>query len=122
MMPLIIFRKIAPGLPTSPSNSNPPGTKKPTDVWWHTIVAGKEKVGYPSQKPQGMLKRLVLAHSSPGDAVLDAFAGSGAFGRLANGLGRNADFVEVSPKACSLIRGYLFRNFWNEAANENYQP
>src|SRR5215468_5975068 len=51
--------------------------KTPTDVWWHTIVSptGKEKTGYPTQKPLGILKRIVTASSPPGGVVLDFFAG-----------------------------------------------
>ena len=56
--------------------------KLPTDTWWHTIVAtnGKEKTGYPTQKPLGILRRILLASSNPGDTVLDFFAGSGTTG------------------------------------------
>jgi site-specific DNA-methyltransferase (adenine-specific) len=56
--------------------------KLPTDTWWHTIVPtnGKEKTGYPTQKPLGILRRIVLASSNPGDYVLDFFAGSGTTG------------------------------------------
>ena len=56
--------------------------KTPTDVWWHTIVSptGKEKTGYPTQKPLGILERIVRVHSNPGDTVLDFFAGSGTTG------------------------------------------
>ena len=56
--------------------------KLPTDVWWHTIVPtnSKEKTGYPTQKPLGILKRIVEASSSPGELVVDFFAGSGTTG------------------------------------------
>ena len=59
--------------------------KTPTDVWWHTIVAtnGGEKTGYPTQKPLGILNRIVKVHSSPGDTLLDFFAGSGTLGEAA---------------------------------------
>ena len=59
--------------------------KTPTDVWWHTIVAtnGGEKTGYPTQKPLGILNRIVKVHSSPSDTLLDFFAGSGTFGEAA---------------------------------------
>jgi site-specific DNA-methyltransferase (adenine-specific) len=59
--------------------------KLPTDVWWHTIVptAGREKTGYPNQKPEGILRRIVSASSRPGDRVLDFFAGSGTTGAVA---------------------------------------
>ncbi len=59
--------------------------KTPTDVWWHTIVSptGKEKTGYPTQKPLGVVQRLVRVHSNPGDRLLDFFAGSGTLGEAA---------------------------------------
>jgi len=59
--------------------------KTPTDVWWHTIVApnSKEKTGYPTQKPLGVLQRIVKVHSNPGDTLLDFFAGSGTLGEAA---------------------------------------
>ena len=78
--------------------------KTPTDVWWHTIVSptGKEKTGYPTQKPLGILERIVRVHSNPGDTVLDFFAGSGTTGIAAARNGRsyllideNADAVRV---------------------------
>ena len=64
--------------------------KLPTDVWWHTIVPtnGKEKTGYPNQKPEGVLRRIVQASSREGDRVLDFFAGSGTTGAVAQQLGR----------------------------------
>lgn len=59
--------------------------KTPTDVWWHTIVStnGSEKTGYPTQKPLGILNRIVKVHSSPGDTLMDFFAGSGTLGEAA---------------------------------------
>ena len=55
--------------------------KTPTDVWWHTVVPtnGKEKTGYATQKPLGIVERIVKMHSNPGDLCLDFFAGSGTF-------------------------------------------
>ena len=51
--------------------------KLPTDTWWHTIVPtnGRERTGYPTQKPLGVVERIVLASSPPGATVLDFFAG-----------------------------------------------
>ena len=45
--------------------------KRPTDVWFHTIVPtnGAEKTGYPTQKPEGVLRRIVAASSRPGGVV-----------------------------------------------------
>ncbi len=79
--------------------------KTPTDVWWHTIVSptGKEKTGYPTQKPLGILNRIVRIHSNPGDRVLDFFAGSGTLGAAAHGLGRDAVLVDNHPEAIAVM-------------------
>lgn len=73
---------MAPGLV---SKAKAARGKTPTDVWWHTIVAtnGNEKTGYPTQKPLGILNRIVKVHSAPGDTLLDFFAGSGTLGESA---------------------------------------
>ena len=79
--------------------------KLPTDVWWHTIVptTGREKTGYPTQKPEGVLRRIVQASSRPGDRVLDLFAGSGTTGAVAAALGRNAVLVDANPEAIEVM-------------------
>ena len=83
--------------------------KTPTDVWWHTIVAtaGKEKTGYPSQKPEGILRRVVQASSEPGAWVLDFFAGSGTTGAVARQLGRRYVLVDDNPDAVAVMRRRL---------------
>jgi site-specific DNA-methyltransferase (adenine-specific) len=75
--------------------------KTPTDVWWHTIVptSGREKTGYPTQKPLGILNRVVSVHSAPGDVVLDFFAGSGTTGDAAARQGRGFVLVDENPAA-----------------------
>jgi site-specific DNA-methyltransferase (adenine-specific) len=80
--------------------------KLPTDVWWHTIVSptGKEKTGYATQKPEGILRRIIHASSAPGDWVLDFFAGSGTTGAVAHKLGRRFVLVEQNPQALEIIR------------------
>lgn len=80
--------------------------KLPTDVWWHTIVptSGREKTGYPTQKPEGILRRMIQASSRPGDRILDLFAGSGTAGAVASALGRDALLVDVSPEAVRVMR------------------
>jgi site-specific DNA-methyltransferase (adenine-specific) len=85
--------------------------KTPTDVWWHTIVSptGKEKTGYPTQKPLGILERIVRVHSNPGETVLDFFAGSGTTGEAAARNGRSFIMVDQSPEACTLMRERLSR-------------
>jgi site-specific DNA-methyltransferase (adenine-specific) len=80
--------------------------KLPTDVWWHTIVSptGKEKTGYATQKPEGILRRIIHASSAPGDWVLDFFAGSGTTGAVAHKLGRRFVLMEQNPQALEIIR------------------
>jgi len=79
--------------------------KTPTDVWWHTIVGtnSKEKTGYPTQKPLGVLSRIVKVHSKPGDLVLDYFAGSGTTGEAAARAGRDFVLIDSSPDACRIM-------------------
>lgn len=79
--------------------------KLPTDTWWHTIVAtnSKEKTGYPTQKPLGVLKRIVQASSNPGDLVLDFFAGSGTTGACCAALGRRFILVDNNPQAMEVM-------------------
>jgi site-specific DNA-methyltransferase (adenine-specific) len=83
--------------------------KLPTDVWWHTIVSptGKEKTGYPTQKPVGILRRIIQASSKPGDVVLDFFAGSGTTGFVANELGRRFILVDQNPESIQVIKDRL---------------
>ncbi len=78
--------------------------KIPTDVWWHTIVPtnGQEKTGYPTQKPLGVLTRVVKVHSSPGDVVLDFFAGSGTTGEAAARHDRGFVLVDDNPEAVKI--------------------
>jgi len=80
--------------------------KLPTDVWWHTIVPtnGKEKTGYPTQKPLGVLRRIVTASSNPGDLVLDFFAGSGTTGIAARELDRRFILIDSNPDAIQIMR------------------
>ena len=80
--------------------------KLPTDVWWHTIVSptGAEKTGYPSQKPLGVLRRIVQASSREDDWCLDFFAGSGTLGAAALELGRRCILCDSSPEAVEIMR------------------
>lgn len=79
--------------------------KTPTDVWWNTIVSptGKEKTGYPTQKPLRIVERIVRVHSEPGDLVLDFFAGSGTAGEAAARLGRRYLLVDDNPEAIRVM-------------------
>lgn len=80
--------------------------KLPTDTWWHTIVSptGNEKTGYPTQKPLGILKRIIEASSNQGDLVLDFFAGSGTTGAAALSLGRKFLLIDDNPEAIKVMR------------------
>jgi len=94
---------MAPGLVTPEKVAK---GKLPTDVWWHTIVSptGKEKTGYPTQKPLGILRRIIQASSKEGDTVLDFFAGSGTTGHAAASLGRNFILIDQNPEAIQVMK------------------
>ena len=97
---------MAPGLVTPEKAER---GKLPTDVWWHTIVPtnGSEKTGYPSQKPEGVIRRMVQASSRPGDWCLDFFCGSGTLGAVAARLGRFYVMVDSNPEAIEIARKRL---------------
>lgn len=97
---------MAPGLVTPEKVER---GKLPTDVWWHTIVSptGKEKTGYATQKPVGILRRIIAASSRAGDWVLDPFAGSGTTGAAAAMLGRNAVLFDQSNDAIAVMEERL---------------
>jgi site-specific DNA-methyltransferase (adenine-specific) len=80
--------------------------KLPTDAWWPTIVSptGKEKTGYPTQKPLGVPKRIIRASSRPDDLVLDYFAGSGTTGEAARQLGRRFHLIDSNPIAIDTMK------------------
>ncbi|MGI6740446.1 MAG: DNA-methyltransferase [Brevefilum sp.] len=86
--------------------------KFPTDTWWHTIVGtnSKEKTGYPTQKPVGVLRRIVAASSNPGDLVLDFFAGSGTTGEVCLELGRQFILVDNNPQAYAIMKSRFEKN------------
>ena len=93
---------MAPGLVTPEKAAR---GKTPTDVWWHTIVPtnGKEKTGYPTQKPLGVVSRIVKVHSKEGDVVLDFFAGSGTTGEAAAQNGRGFVLIDESAEAARVM-------------------
>jgi len=97
---------MAPGLVTAEKAAR---GKLPTDVWWHTIVptAGDEKTGYPTQKPEGVLRRIVQASTRPGEWCLDFFAGSGTLGAVAAALGRRYVLIDSNPEAVRVMRDRL---------------
>jgi site-specific DNA-methyltransferase (adenine-specific) len=97
---------MAPGLLTPEKAAR---GKLPTDVWWHTIVPtnGREKTGYPTQKPEGIVRRMVQASTQPGDWCLDFFAGSGTLGAVAAKLGRRYVLIDCNPEAVRVMRARL---------------
>ncbi|HAJ06035.1 MAG TPA: site-specific DNA-methyltransferase [Chloroflexi bacterium] len=102
---------MAPGLVgTKKANKG----KTPTDVWWHTIVSptGKEKTGYATQKPLGIIKRIIKIHSNPNDTVMDFFAGSGTTGEASALLNRNYILIDNNPEALLIMKKRL----------QNYNP
>ncbi|MEY3856210.1 MAG: hypothetical protein RJA45_680 [Actinomycetota bacterium] len=94
---------MAPGLVTPEKIAK---GKLPTDVWWHTIVSptGTEKTGYPTQKPIGILRRIIQASSKPGDLVLDFFGGSGTTGFVAAQLDRRFILMDRNTEAIEVMR------------------
>jgi len=97
---------MAPGLVTAEKAAR---GKLPTDVWWHTIVPtnGKEKTGYTTQKPEGIIRRMVLASTRPGDWCLDFFAGSGTLGAVAAKLRRRYVLIDSSEEAVAVMERRL---------------
>jgi site-specific DNA-methyltransferase (adenine-specific) len=97
---------MAPGLVTAEKAAR---GKLPTDVWWHTIVPtrGHEKTGYPTQKPVGIVRRMVQASTREGDWCLDCFAGSGTLGAAAAQLGRRYVLIDSNPEAVQIMRARL---------------
>jgi site-specific DNA-methyltransferase (adenine-specific) len=97
---------MAPGLVSAEKAAR---GKRPTDVWFHTIVPtnGREKTGYPTQKPEGVLRRIVAASSRPGGWCLDPFAGSGTLGAVCRQLGRRFVMIDSNPVAIEVMRARL---------------
>lgn len=85
--------------------------KLPTDTWWMTIVptSGQERTGYPTQKPERLLERIIVACSNPGDLVVDFFAGSGTTGVVAQRLGRRWIMIDNNPEAVRICLERLGR-------------
>ena len=83
--------------------------KRPSDVWWHTIVptTSRERTGYPTQKPEGVLRRIVTASSRPGGWCLDFFAGSGTLGAVCRELDRRYVLIDSNPDAIAVTRARL---------------
>jgi site-specific DNA-methyltransferase (adenine-specific) len=97
---------MAPGLVSAEKAAR---GKRPTDTWWHTIVPtnGSERTGYPTQKPEGVVRRIVAASSRPGGWCLDFFAGSGTLGAVAAKLGRRYVLIDSNPEATAIASARL---------------
>ena len=97
---------MAPGLVTPEKRAR---GKRPSDTWWHTIVPtnGAERTGYPTQKPEGVVRRIVAASSRPGGWCLDFFAGSGTLGAVAAQLGRRYLLIDSSEEAVAVMKARL---------------
>jgi site-specific DNA-methyltransferase (adenine-specific) len=112
---------MAPGLVSAEKAAR---GKRPTDVWFHTIVPtnGREKTGYPTQKPEGVLRRIVSASSKPGGWCLDPFAGSGTLGAVCAELGRRFVLIDDNPAAIEVMRSRLIRACGHERAERTAPP
>jgi site-specific DNA-methyltransferase (adenine-specific) len=79
--------------------------KTVTDTWWHTIVPtnGKEKTGYPTQKPLGILRRIVTVSSNQDSTILDFFAGSGTTGVASMESNRKFILVDKNLEALEVM-------------------
>lgn len=79
--------------------------KTPTDVWWHTIVHtnSEEKTSYATQKPLGVVERIVQVHSKPKHLLLDFFAGSGTLGEAAARSNRQFILIDNNPQAIGVM-------------------
>lgn len=80
--------------------------KVPSDCWWNTIVPtnGHERTGYPTQKPMGILRRIILVHSNENDVVMDFFAGSGTTGMACIENNRNFIMVDENIEAIDVMK------------------
>lgn len=83
--------------------------KVPEDWWYFPVVARlhRERSGYPTQKPQALLERIILASSNPGDTVADFFCGSGTTCLAAARLDRHFIGSDVSRRAIQTARSRL---------------
>jgi len=83
--------------------------KVPTDTWFMTIVPtnGSEKTGYPTQKPEKLLYRLLACHTRAGDKILDPFAGSGTTGAAGKFLDLDITLIDINPEAIKIMQERL---------------
>jgi len=85
----------------------------PGDVWQfsHVHYCAAERLPHPTQKPEALLERIIMASSNPGDTVLDPFLGSGTTARVAEALGREAMGIEINPDYIDMARARLAEPF-----------
>ncbi len=91
------------------------GGKFPED-WWQDIkamqyISPKERLGYPTQKPQALLERIIKASSNEGDVVMDPFCGCGTAVAAAEKLGRKWIGIDITHLAISLIKKRMRDHF-----------
>jgi DNA modification methylase len=93
----------------SSSTTEPTAGAPMGDVWEIGVIApvARERTGYPSQKPEALLERLIMALSVPGDLVLDPYAGSGTTLAVAARTGRRFVGIDASDLAIETIRRRL---------------
>lgn len=86
--------------------------KVPEDWWYYPVVARlhNERTGYPTQKPEALLERIILASSNPGDLVADFFCGSGTTAVVAERLKRHYLMVDAAWRAVHTTRARLARD------------
>jgi len=77
--------------------------KYPDDVWDIPVARGREALGYPTQKPEALLERVIKASSNENDVVLDAYCGCGTTVAVAQRLNRNWIGVDITYQSVSLI-------------------
>ena len=82
-----------------------------TKDWWQDIgilsTDANEREGYPTQKPEALLERIVKASSNKGGTILDAFCGCGTALAVAEKLGRKWIGIDISPSAIALIKNRM---------------
>jgi site-specific DNA-methyltransferase (adenine-specific) len=85
----------------------------PGDVWQfsHVHYSNPERENHPTQKPEALMERMILASSNVGDTILDPFSGSGTTLRVASILNRNSIGFELNKDYVDLIKNRLSKSF-----------
>ena len=105
----------------NPEKQKDGSPKQMRDVWTMPLVQGKERLRgkdgralHPTQKPEEMLKRIIIASSNKGDTVLDPFSGSGTTAVITKRLGRNWIGIEKSKKYVEMAKKRIQKNSSNK--------